>query len=64
MQAFVSQVDTTMRPVHRECQFRAVVGGWGHHTNHPYWCNLMGDPDGGLSKRESSVRVWELMTRG
>jgi hypothetical protein len=61
-------VGTTMlqgpdtEPVHKECSFRAVVGGWGHHTNHPYWCNLMHDPDGGLSRRESSLRVWEMMT--
>jgi hypothetical protein len=60
MQQFVSEESVRVRPVHKECQFRAVVGGFGHHDNHPYWCNLMGDPDGGLSKRESSLRVWRL----
>jgi hypothetical protein len=59
MQAFVSGEEVTARPVHKECQFRAVVGGWGHHENHPYWCNLMHDPDGGLSRRRSSLMVWE-----
>jgi hypothetical protein len=59
MQNFVTAEDAGWRPVHKECQFRAVVGGWGHHENHPYWCNLMHDTDGGLSRRESSLKVWE-----
>lgn len=48
----------SVRPIHRECQFRNVMGGWGHHTDHDYWCGVMHDPDGGLGRRESSLRVW------
>lgn len=49
-----------VRPLiaHRECAFRAVFGGIGHYLNHDFWCIEMGDPDGGLSYRESSLQIW------
>lgn len=42
---------------HRECGVRCVVGGIGHLTNHEYWCKLKGDPDAGMSYRESAIMV-------
>ena len=51
-------------PVHRECALRSVIGGWGHHVNHHYWCIQMHDPDGGLSYRESARRVWSMNAVG
>ena len=45
---------------HAECGLREVAGGIGHHLNHDYWCEVMHDPDGGLSYRESALRVWQL----
>lgn len=45
------------RDQHPECGLRSVVGGIGHLTDHGYWCIGMGDPDMGLSYRESALRV-------
>jgi hypothetical protein len=45
-------------PMHRECSLRSVRGGIGHLTDHAYWCGQKHDPDGGLSRRESALRVW------
>jgi hypothetical protein len=47
---------------HPECLLRETQGGIGHHLNHEYWCVQMGDPDGGVSYRESARRVWKLIT--
>lgn len=47
------------RPAHKECSLRVVLGGIGHLENHPYWCNLVGDPDGGRSTRQSALEVWK-----
>lgn len=46
------------RPQHRECALRAVFGGIGHLRDHVHWCNTVGDPDGGLSYRDSALAVW------
>lgn len=54
----------TPLPVHRECQFREVMGGYGHHINHDLWCIEKHDPDGGLTRRESALMVWALAERG
>lgn len=43
--------------IHPECGLRMVLGGWGHHVDHEHWCIEVGDPDGGLSYRESAIRV-------
>lgn len=48
-------------PVHRECALRCVLGGIGHHLDHDHWCVEAGDPDGGMSYRESALAVWERM---
>jgi hypothetical protein len=45
-------------PVHKECSLRDVLGGIGHLQNHLHWCVYERDPDGGLSRRESSLMVW------
>jgi hypothetical protein len=47
-------------PAHRECALRSVLGGYGHLTNHTLWCVQRNDPDGGLSYRESAMRVWAM----
>lgn len=44
---------------HGECGLRMALGGIGHLTDHAYWCGQMGDPDMGLSYRESALRVAE-----
>lgn len=44
--------------VHRECHLRVVLGGAGHHVDHARFCGELGDPDGGLSFRKSSLLVW------
>lgn len=55
----------TIHRAHYECIFRSVMGGIGHHEDHSYWCVNMGDPDMGLSYRESARRVVErFSTRG
>ena len=46
--------------VHQECGLRMVLGGIGHLTNHAHWCGEMGDPDAGLSYRQSALEVWSL----
>lgn len=45
-------------PVHRECSLRVVMGGIGHQLDHLHWCREVGDPDMGLSFRESAKQVW------
>jgi hypothetical protein len=52
-----------MNPVHRECGFRAVQGGIGHFEDHDYWCQTRHDPDGGRSRRQSALEVWDRFTR-
>ena len=47
-----------LAPVHRECSFRSVIGGIGHHEDHTYWCKQRGDPDGGRTRRQSALEVW------
>lgn len=42
---------------HLECDYRAKVGGIGHHLNHDYWCDQMHDPDGGRTYRQSALEV-------
>lgn len=45
------------RLAHNECAIRAVLGGIGHLTDHLRWCVEVGDPDGGLTYRESALEV-------
>lgn len=49
-------------PVHKECSLRAVMGGIGHHTGHQHWCEEVGDPDAGLTYRQSALLVWWMIT--
>jgi len=44
---------------HRECLLRSVMGGFGHLTDHLYWCLTMHDPDGGMTYRQSALAVDE-----
>jgi hypothetical protein len=50
-------------PVHAECQLREVLGGAGHLAAKPHAPGGCGDPDGGLSWRESALLVWEWVER-
>lgn len=49
---------------HQECGLRDVLGGIGHHEDHSYWCENVGDPDGGRTRRESALEVWALWQAG
>lgn len=49
-------------PQHVECGLRAVIGGWGHLSDHRYWCVERHDSDGGLTPRESALKVWRHFT--
>jgi hypothetical protein len=49
--------------VHKECGFRAVQGGIGHYEDHTKWCIGQHDPDGGRTRRQSSLEVWDRFTR-
>ena len=55
---FVGLASGGLAPVHRECSFRSVIGGIGHHLDHAYWCKQRGDPDGGRTRRQSALEVW------
>jgi hypothetical protein len=46
---------------HIECGLRSVIGGIGHHRDHGHWCLEMGDPDAGLTYRQSALEVWDLI---
>ncbi len=46
-------------PAHKECSMRSVLGGIGHQLDHEHWCLEKGDPDMGLSYRESALQVWD-----
>lgn len=51
------------RGVHKECALRVALGGIGHHENHDLWCTQLHDPDGGRTRRQSAILVWELYGR-
>lgn len=47
------------RDQHPECALRSALGGIGHLTDHGHWCVDQGDPDMGLTYRESALLVAE-----
>ena len=49
-------------PQHRECGFRMVMGGIGHHVDHGRYCHGELGPDAGLTKRQSALLVWRHLT--
>ena len=49
---------------HRECAFRGVMGGIGHHVDHDRYCEGELGTDAGLSYRTSSLLVWRMMVEG
>lgn len=55
---------TGPEPIHRECGFRQVMGGIGHHEDHALWCGERHDPDGGRTARQSALEVWALHVSG
>lgn len=50
----------TTEPAHKECSLRSVLGGIGHHLNHSHFCQVLHDPDAGVSYRQSALLVWWL----
>lgn len=48
---------SVVQPMHRSCALRSVMGGIGHHIAHDYWCVERGDPDAGLTYRQSARLV-------
>ena len=55
--------DGVLRQTHRECSLRSVLGGIGHHLDHGYWCIGKGDPDAGMTYRQSAKAVWRMVQR-
>jgi hypothetical protein len=51
-------VYSTGMAVHRECAFRAVIGGIGHQIDHQRYCQSDLGPDAGLTYRQSAWLVW------
>ena len=49
--------------MHRECLLRSVSGGIGHLLDHHRYCVVEGDPDAGMTFRESALCVDELIAR-
>lgn len=43
---------------HRECGYRGVMGGIGHHVDHARYCRGELGTDAGLSRRQSALLVW------
>jgi hypothetical protein len=44
---------------HRECSLRNVMGGIGHLVDHERYCRGELGTDAGLTRRDSSLLVWE-----
>ena len=42
---------------HHECSLRSALGGIGHQIAHDHWCQVMHDPDAGLTYRQSAKLV-------
>lgn len=53
-----------LQPAHKECLLRSVTGGIGHYRDHQFWCREKGDPDGGLTYRDSALQVWDHINKG
>lgn len=49
------------REVHWQCALREVMGGIGHLIAHDHWCGPQGDPDAGLTYRQSALLVAEYI---
>lgn len=50
----------SFQPSHKECSLRAVLGGIAHIRKTPDCpCQGGNDPDGGYSRRDSALLVWE-----
>ena len=45
---------------HQQCLLRSGLGGIGHLIAHDHWCTIKGDPDAGLTYRQSArlVDAW------
>jgi hypothetical protein len=52
-------MDGTKRWMHDDCALRQVLGGIGHLVAHEYWCVQHGDPDAGLTYRQSALLVYQ-----
>lgn len=50
-------------PSHRACALREVLGGIGHLVDHDRWCVREGDPDAGMTYRESALCVMAACDR-
>lgn len=46
---------------HKECGYRSVMGGIGHHIDHARYCRSDLGPDAGLTRRQSALLVWRLL---
>lgn len=50
-------------PLHRECLLAEVLGRVGHLLDHDHFCIRGGDPDAGLTRRQSALCVGALVER-
>jgi len=57
MSAWPIHTEYGQRQAHRQCMLRSSIGGIGHLIAHQFWCNEMGDPDAGLTYRQSALMV-------
>ena len=53
----ITGIDGLPHPAHRYCLLRDAMGGIGHLIAHDYWCTEKGDPDAGLTRRQSARLV-------
>jgi hypothetical protein len=55
------RISPTGSTEHRECCLRNAMGGIGHLVDHDRYCRGELGTDAGLSRRASSLLVWEFL---
>lgn len=60
----VTTEGTRIAHVHKECQFRQVMGGLAHHEKRCHCYGGDGDGTLGMTLREEAVEVWRRMRAG
>lgn len=60
-------IDPALGPylvIHKECLLRDGAGGIGHLVDHVRYCHSELGTDAGLSRRASSLLVWDVIAKG
>lgn len=55
---------TSIRHVHKECQFRQVAGGLAHHEGRCHCHGGEGSGTPGMTLRQEALEVWRRMRAG